>query len=248
MTTQIENYLNKMINENGTIHLTLLDPEKTDKKEAIKISKIAEDIGSVGILIGGSTVSSVHHLDSIIQEIKKSINIPIILFPNGIAGISKYADAIFFSSLLNSINPYYITGAQALGAPIVLKYQIESMPMGYIIVGEGGAAGFIGQANLIPYKKPELAAIYAMAGQLLGMRFVYLEAGSGANAPVPPEMIRKVKENIKIRLIVGGGIRSIKDAKLAANAGADIIVTGTIVEGILLKKLEDIVSAIKKQV
>ena len=242
----VEKYLEKMMNEKGIIHLTLIDPEGTAIKEAIEISKFAEEAGSVGIMIGGSTVASVQHLDKIVKNIKDSVRIPVILFPNGIAGISKHADAIFFSSLLNSTNPYYITGAQALGAPIVKKYGIEPIPLGYIIVGDGGAAGFIGQANTIPYKKPELAAIYAMAAQFLGMHLVYLEAGSGADQPVPPDMIRKVKRNVDIPIIVGGGIKSIKEAEMAFQAGADIIVTGTIVEGVLLKNLKKIVSAIDK--
>jgi phosphoglycerol geranylgeranyltransferase len=234
------------MNKNVPTHLTLIDPEKTEIDEAIKIARTAEEAGSFGILIGGSTVSSVHHLDEVIKNIKNCVKIPTILFPNGITGISKYADAIFFSSLLNSINPYYITGAQALGAPLVIKYGIEPIPMGYIIVGDGGAAGFIGQAKCIPYNKPELAAIYAMAAQLMGMRIVYLEAGSGADLPIPPDMISKVKKSIDIPLIVGGGIRSIKEAQLAVESGADIIVTGTIVEDVSLKKLKSIVSAISK--
>jgi phosphoglycerol geranylgeranyltransferase len=242
----VKKYLNERIDKNAPIHLTLIDPEKTKINEAIKIAKTAEEVGSFGILIGGSTVSSVHHLDEVIKNIKKCVKIPTILFPNGITGISKYADAIFFSSLLNSINPYYITGAQALGAPLVIKYGIEPIPMGYIIVGDGGAAGFIGQAKPIPYNKPELAAIYAMAAKLMGMCIVYLEAGSGADLPIPPDMISKVKKSINIPLIVGGGIRSIKEAKLAVESGADIIVTGTIVEDVSLEKLKSIVSAICK--
>ena len=104
---RIEKYLNEKINENGSTHLTLIDPEKTEINEAMKIAGTAEEAGSVGILIGGSTVSSIHHLDEIVKNIKNCVKIPIILFPNDITGISKYADAIFFSSLLNSINPYY---------------------------------------------------------------------------------------------------------------------------------------------
>lgn len=246
MPPWVEKYLNENINKNAPTHLTLIDPEKTEINEAIKIARTAEEAGSLGILIGGSTVSSIHHLDEVIKNIKNCLKIPTILFPNGITGISKYADAIFFSSLLNSINPYYITGAQALGAPLVIKYGIEPIPMGYIIVGDGGAAGFIGQAKPIPYNKPELAAIYAMAAQLMGMRIVYLEAGSGADLPIPPDMISKVKKSINIPLIVGGGIRSIKEAQLAAESGADIIVTGTIVEDVSLEKLKSIISAICK--
>lgn len=247
MPPWVENFLRKMINEKGTIHLTLIDPESTRINEAVNISKFAEESGSSGIMVGGSTVASVQLLDDIVKNIKKSVGIPLILFPNGITGISQYADAIFFSSLLNSNNPYYITGAQALGAPLVKKYKIEPIPLGYIIVGDGGTAGFIGQARPIPYKKPELAVIYAMAAKFLGMRLVYLEAGSGAELPVPSAMIGKVKRNVDIPVIVGGGIKSVKEAEMAVKAGADIIVTGTIVEGVMLKNLKGIISAIEKR-
>ncbi len=244
MIQWVENFLMKRIREKGTLHFTLIDPDEIDGEEAIEIAEFSEKAGSSGVLVGGSTVASVQDLDSIVKRIKDSIKIPVILFPNGITGISRHADAIFFSSLLNSNNPYYITGAQALGAPLVKKFGLESISLGYIIVGDGGAAGFIGQANPIPYNKPELAAIYALAAQYIGMRFVYLEAGSGASYPVPEDMIANVKEFINIPIIVGGGIKSTKEAKIAVKAGADIIVTGTIVEDVSLDNLRKIISSI----
>jgi phosphoglycerol geranylgeranyltransferase len=133
-------------------------------------------------------------------------------------------------SLLNSVDPYFLMGAQVLGAPLVKKYRLEPLPLGYIIVGEGGTAGVVGKAIPVPYNKPELAAAHALAGQYLGMRFIYLEAGSGAKEPVPSDMIRIVKHYIDIPLIVGGGIRSRGQALAAASAGADIIVTGNVAE------------------
>jgi phosphoglycerol geranylgeranyltransferase len=133
-------------------------------------------------------------------------------------------------SLLNSNDPYFLIGAQALGAPLVKKYKLEAIPTGYIIVGAGGAAGLIGRANWIPYDRPEIAAIFALAAQCLGMRFVYLEAGSGAKDPVPISMVSAVRDAIDCNLIVGGGIRDGKVAMKLAEAGADIIVTGTLIE------------------
>lgn len=243
---RVESYLNEKIKEEGTIHLTLLDPEKLDKFSAIKISKNVEKFGSKAIMIGGSTASSIYHLDEIVKGIKDSkIQIPIILFPNDLTGISKFADAIFFMSLLNSHNPYYIIRAQALASPLIKKYGLEPLPLGYIIVGGESAAAHIGQAHQIPYEKPELAVIYALAAQYLGMRFVYLEAGSGAKKPVPIAMIKKVKESINIPLIVGGGIRSPKIAKSIAKAGANIIVTGTAIEKTSIENIKRIIQAIK---
>jgi phosphoglycerol geranylgeranyltransferase len=146
-----------------------------------------------------------------------------------------------FMSLLNSNNPLFITGFQALAAPMIKRYNLEAIPLGYIIVGEGSTVAYIGQAHEIPLKKPEVAALYALAAQYIGMRFVYLEAGSGAEIPVPPEMIHYVANAVNIPVIVGGGIRTPEDARNAAKAGASVIVTGNIGEedstGAAMKKI-----------
>jgi phosphoglycerol geranylgeranyltransferase len=134
-----------------------------------------------------------------------------------------------------------------LGAPIVRNYGIEPLPMAYIIVGHGAAAGFIGDANPIPVEKPELAAAYALAAAYLGMRFVYLEAGSGAERPIPPNFVKAVKKVLPstVKLVVGGGIREPEQAGDLVAAGADLIVTGTIVErDPPLSKLNKIVAKI----
>jgi len=246
MKGSVEDYLLKRLKSERAIHLTLIDPEKVEAKNASEISRMVQSAGSAGIMIGGSTSTSVYHLDKVVKAVKKTVDIPAILFPNDVTGISQYADAVFFMSLLNSSNPYYITGAQALGAPLVKRYGLEAISLGYLIVGEsGGAAGFIGQARPIPYEKPELAGIYALAAQYLGMHFVYLEAGSGAEKPVPPEMIRNVKRMIEIPLIVGGGIRSPKAAISAVKAGADIVVTGTLIER-SSREIAKVIQSIKK--
>ncbi|MBL7118896.1 geranylgeranylglyceryl/heptaprenylglyceryl phosphate synthase [Candidatus Bathyarchaeota archaeon] len=226
----VETYLQDKLRNDGPLHMTLLDPEKVDPSTIGQLANRTEKAGTAAIMVGGSTVASSRDLDIVIQAIKKSVKVPTILFPNNISGISPHADAIWFMSLINSNNPYFLMGAQALGAPLVKKYKLETMPMGYIIVGSGGAAGLIGRANGISYDKPEIAAIYALAAQYLGMRFVYLEAGSGAQQPVPLPMVSAVREAIDCTLIVGGGIKSGEVAGELAKAGADIIVTGTLVE------------------
>ena len=243
---KIENYLLNEIRKNGAIHITLIDPEKVTSSAASRIAKDAVASGSSAIMIGGSTFISVSHLDNVIKAIKRATNAPVILFPNNITGISRYADAIWFMSLLNSTDPYFLMGAQVLGAPLVKRFGLEPIPMGYIIVGEGGTAGVIGRATPIPYDKPELAAVHALAAQYLGMRFVYLEAGSGAKLPVPPEMIFAVRKTVSIPLIVGGGIRSAEHAAVAVKAGANIIVTGNVVENSNVKgKVGEIVEGIR---
>jgi len=145
------------------------------------------------------------------------------------------------------MNPYYITHAQALGAPLVKRYGLEPIPMGYVIVGDrGSAAAFIGQVNPIPFDKPSLAVIYGMAAQFMGKRFFYLEAGSGAERPISPEMVAEVAKHTDIPLVVGGGIRSPKAARRIAKAGARIIVTGTLVEKTSPQVLRRIVRSIRK--
>ena len=246
MLGPVEKYLLEKIKTEGSIHITLVDPEKITASDASKIAENSKNSGTSAIMIGGSTFVSQAHLDDVVKAIKSTVNIPTILFPNNITGISSHADAIWFMSLLNSVDPYFLIGAQILGAPIVKKYGLEPISMGYIIVGEGGTAGIIGKAISVPYNKPELAAAHALAGQYLGMRFIYLEGGSGAANPVPAEMIRTVKHLLDITLIVGGGIRTKDQALAAASAGADIIVTGNVTETSDAKqRVSEIIEAIK---
>jgi len=246
MVGKVEQYLLNQIREKGAIHITLVDPEKVTSAAVSKIVEDASKSGSSAIMIGGSTFVSTSHLDKVVTAIKRTTKIPVILFPNNITGISRYADAIWFMSLLNSLDPYFIIGAHILGAPLVKRFNLEPIPMGYIIVGEGGTAGIIGRATPIPYDKPELAAAHALAAQYLGMRFIYLEAGSGAKLPVPPSMISAVRRTVNVPLVVGGGIRSADHTKRAVSAGADIIVTGNVVEGTDVKsKVGEIIKGIE---
>jgi phosphoglycerol geranylgeranyltransferase len=166
--------LRRVIDEQGVAHLTLIDPDpiKQSPAEAGRIAKLAEQAGSNGIMVGGSTLPSSSIVDEVVQEIKKNVKIPVILFPNNLTGVSRYADALWFMSLLNSVDPYFLIGAQILGAPLVKKYGLEPISMGYVIVGEGGTAGIVGKAIAVPYDKPELAAAHALAGQFLGMHFL----------------------------------------------------------------------------
>ncbi len=247
MPGRVEKYLLKRILTDDTVHMTLIDPERVSPEKAAATAHEAESCGTVAVMVGGSTVSSTTHLDSVVQAIKDVVRIPVILFPNNITGITKFADAIWFMSLLNSADPYFIVGAQVLGAPIIKKLGLEPIPLGYVIIGDGGAAAVVGRACPIPYDKAELAAAHALAAEYMGMRFVYFEAGSGARQTVHPEMIRLAKQVTSIPLIVGGGIKTSMQSKALAKAGASVIVTGTLTEkeSNLGNKLGDIVSTIK---
>jgi len=244
---RVEQYLRDEMKKYGTICLPLIDSENST--DAASIAKILEKMGASGVLVGGSSAIDQLELAKVVAEIKANVMIPVILFPGNVTGVSPKADAILFSSLLNSENPYFITEAQALGALAVKKYAIEPLPTAYVIVGEGTAAWFVGRARGIPFHKPNIAVMYSLAAQYMGMRFVYLEAGSGALQSVPPEMIASVRKFYEGTLIVGGGIRSPETAHQIARAGADIIVIGTMIEkdGTWQEKFSSILKAIRSR-
>jgi len=236
----VERYLLRRIKE-SPVCAALIDPEDFSPEEAAKTTKAALETKVGMILVGGSTLSDQGKLDDVVKSVKKvtkditishsaSQDIPVVLFPGNVTGVSRFADAILFSSLLNSTNPYFIIGAQALGAVEVYKTGIESIPMGYLVFGNQSAAGFIGQVNSLPSSKPNLAVIYALAAKYLGMRTLYLEGGSGASEPISPDVIRSVRRVYDGILITGGGITTADAARKATSAGADILVIGNLLQ------------------
>lgn len=242
----VEDYLLQKL-KTGTLHMTLIDPASQDPSEAGKIAKDACALGTDAIMIGGSTGITQDNLDKTALEIKRNSNVPSIYFPSGASAMSANCDAIYFMSMVNSRSLDWVIREQVAGAPAVKKLGLEPLSMAYIIVEPGMKVGEVGQADVIPRDNPKLAASYALAGELLGMRSVYLEAGSGAPAHVPSDMISYVKKSISVPLIVGGGIRDGTAAREVRDAGADVIVTGTIVEeNGYLSRLESIINAIKE--
>jgi phosphoglycerol geranylgeranyltransferase len=235
----VERYLIER-RKKGPILAALIDPEDFSPSQAITAANKVIDAGASLILIGGSTLANQGRLDAVVKAVKghtkshhghtKSHHPPVVLFPGNITGVSRHADAILFSSLLNSTNPYFIVGAQALGAIEVYKSHIESIPMGYLVFGNGSATSFIGQVNSLPTSKPNLAVIYALAAKFLGMRTLYLEAGSGSGEPISQETIKAVRKVYDGILIVGGGITTAAAAAKAARAGADILVVGNLLQ------------------
>jgi phosphoglycerol geranylgeranyltransferase len=227
----VEEYLERHL-RHGPLHLTLIDPDRQEPKEAAAMAQAAAEAGSHAIMVGGSTPERGRVVDKTCKLIKKASGLPVILFPGGASQVSTHADAIWWMSLLNSRSRDFLVGEQVKGAPIVKKLGLEAIPMGYIVVEPGGTVGRVGQADLVRRDDNATAIAYALAAQYFGMRYVYLEAGSGADQPVPPAMVRAVKGAIDIPLIVGGGLRTAEAAHEAIEAGADIIVTGTLVEGV----------------
>ncbi len=224
------------------LHFTLIDPDEIGYDNAARFAAEAERAGTDAILIGGTVGVQGELLDETVRKIKNAVKIPVILFPGDISGISPFADAILYLSLLNSRNPYYISGVQALSAPIILRWGLEVIPTAYLITEPGGetAAGWVGDARPLPVRKPSITYAYALSARFLGYKFVYLEAGSGAAYPVDDRLVMAARKALgNAPLIVGGGIRSPDVAVQKIQAGADVIVTGTVLEG-----ADDVYSAV----
>jgi phosphoglycerol geranylgeranyltransferase len=237
-------YLENKLNNSEKIHMTLIDPAKQSPDRAGEMAKAAFDAGTDAIMIGGSTGVSQELSDSTIQDIKKSVDIPIILFPTSGSALSQYADAIYFMSLLNSKSVKYVTREQKMGAKVIKGFGLEPISMGYIVIEPGMKVGEVGEVELVKRDNIKDAVEYALSAQYFGMKLVYLEAGSGATMPVPPDMIRAVKDELSIPLIVGGGLRTEEKVQAAIESGADIIVTGTIVED--CEDMEDLRNVLNK--
>lgn len=209
----------------------LIDPDKVDDRKIDQLVSLALEAGVDYFFVGGSLVIS-NHLDECIQQIKASCNIPVLLFPGSPSQVSKYADALLYLSLISGRNPELLIGQHVISAPFVRKSGLEIMPTGYMVI-DGGApttVSYISNASPIPADKNEIAMCTAMAGEMLGMKLIYMDAGSGAKNPIPEEMIRKVSSHIEAPLIIGGGIKTAEKAFNNCSAGADVIVVGNAIE------------------
>jgi phosphoglycerol geranylgeranyltransferase len=216
--------------EFGPVHFTLIDPEKSPGERAGELARGAVDAGSHALLLGGSTGISRELVGGAARAIRRAVKVPTIIFPEGLGSLAPEADAVLFMSLLNSRNLELVVRAQALAAPVVRAMGLEAIPMGYLVIAPGMRVGEVGQVDAVPRDAPATAVGYALAAEMLGMRLVYLEAGSGAPAPVPAEIVRAVRAAVHVPLVVGGGIRSASDARPLLAAGADVLVTGTVTE------------------
>ena len=227
------------------MHMTLIDPEKQGPEQSGEIALKAARAGTDAIMVGGSTGVTQENLDKTVEEIKKRTKLPVIYFPSGANAIAQKCDAIYFMSMLNSRNVRNITREHAKGAPVIKKLGIEPISMGYVIVEPGMKVGEIGEADLVKREDLQTVVGYAITTEFFGMDLLYLEAGSGAPDPVPSAMIEAVRESVELPIVVGGGIVTEKQAAEVAASGADIVVTGTLVEnGDFEKKLKRVVRAV----
>src|SRR5574343_729550 len=209
----------------------LIDPDKVNAKSIATLVELSVEAKVDYFFVGGSLVIS-HHLDECIQQIKAACSIPVILFPGSPSQVSKYADALLYLSLISGRNPELRIGQHVISAPFVKKSGLEIIPTGYMVI-DGGApttVSYIYNATPIPADKNEIAMCTAMAGEMLGMKLIYMDAGSGARKPITESMIEKVAGTIEAPLIIGGGITEPEKAYRNCKAGADVIVVGNAIE------------------
>ena len=210
----------------------LIDPDKIENEASLKaLIIICKNIDVDYIFVGGSLIVN-DTLNETVSFVKNNSNIPVVLFPGSNLHIDKAADAILFLSLISGRNPDLLIGQHVAAAPILKNSTLEVLSTGYILVGNDAntTVAHVSQTSPIPTHKPEIAVCTALAGEMLGMRLIYLDAGSGAKEEVPSKMISQVKKSTGVPLIVGGGINTQAKAKEAYLSGADMIVLGTAVE------------------
>ena len=232
MKTKIYDYIIESLDKRGALLFSVVDPlDYKGFEDIIKTAKNADEADVDVILVGGSTGVQGEFLDNVVKTIKQEVSKPIVLFPGNIGTVTKYADAIYFMSLLNSRNPYWITRAQMLAAPYVKRIGVEAIGTAYVVVEPGGTVGWVGDVDLIPRNKPKIAAFFAEAAEIMGFKLFINDAGSApSNGHIPLEFIKVVSKSLTIPYVVAGGIRTKEQAKDVVKAGADIIQVGTAFE------------------
>ena len=228
---EIYNHLLNTIKQKGAAYLILIDPDNFTDKKLEDFIKHCNQSEVDGFLVGGSLLTK-GSIEVCIKKIKSKSELPVIIFPGDVNQVIKEADAILFLSVISGRNPENIIGKQIVAAPLIKDAGIEPLSTGYILIESGitTTAQYMDGSVPLPRTKPAIAAATALAAEYLGMKFIYLEAGSGAQNTVPDEMVRQVSDACSVPVIVGGGIRSPKIARDKVRNGAKIIVTGNFFE------------------
>lgn len=209
----------------------LVDPDKAENNHLQNLIHAANS-GYVDYFFVGGSLLTTTNLDKVVTFLKQETTIPVVLFPGSTMQIHTDADAILFLSLISGRNADLLIGRHVEAAPILKNSNLEVISTGYMLIdgGKATSASYMSNTQPLPIDKPEIAVCTAMAGEMLGLKSIYLEAGSGALNPVPPEVVRQISQNISLPLIVGGGIRDKETAIVICEAGADIVVVGTKIE------------------
>jgi len=209
----------------------LVDPDKISNTGIEKLCRSATESGVDYIFVGGSLLTN-SNLSNCVRRIKYGCKIPVVLFPGNTSQVDEQADAILFLSLISGRNPDLLIGKQVASAPIIREKNLEAIATGYMLIESGSTTTALYMSNTIPIpsNKPDIASCTAMAGEMLGLKMIFMDAGSGADKPVTEDMIKAVRNAVGVPLIVGGGIRTPEKAVANCRAGADIIVIGTSIE------------------
>ncbi|MDT8400206.1 MAG: geranylgeranylglyceryl/heptaprenylglyceryl phosphate synthase [Bacteroidales bacterium] len=204
----------------------LMDPDNYEPDDIKMLKGIRSGNRPDFIFMGGSLTSV--HPDKLIANLKESTDIPVVLFPGSLLQLSDKADAILLLSLISGRNPDLLIGNHVIAAPHLKKMDIEIIPTGYVLISCGAKTSveYMSQTDAIPSSKIDIAVATAIAGEMLGLKIIYLEGGSGAGHPVPPAVIREVRSAVSVPLIVGGGLRTGDNIREAFDAGADMVVLG----------------------
>ena len=228
---KVQEKINQAIEKKGAAYLVLIDPDHTNGEKLTNFAKHCEKSGVDGFLVGGSLMMS-NILDDVLDTISSTSSLPTILFPGSVAQVSAKADAILFISLVSGRNAEHLIGTHVIAAPIVKRTGIEPISTGYMLIesGKQTTAEYMSGSSPIPRNKPEIATATALAAEYLGMNFVYLEGGSGAEKSVPNEMVKMVSSALSIPIIVGGGIKDSQTAREKVENGASVIITGNFFE------------------
>jgi putative glycerol-1-phosphate prenyltransferase len=223
--------LNSVIDEKGAAYVVLIDPDRKSDDTLESSVENANNSGVDALFVGGSLMMDMKCIDRV-KRIKDASNIPVIFFPGGVGQLNSHYDAMLFMSVISGRNPHYLIGEQVIAAPMVKDIGVETIPTGYMLMdgGAGSTVEFMSGTRPIPMNRPDISVAHALAGQYLGMKLIYLEAGSGAENSVSPDVIKVVTDALDIPVIVGGGIRNAETASEKVKAGASIVVTGTIIE------------------
>jgi phosphoglycerol geranylgeranyltransferase len=231
LTTTIQ-HINAKSEANKKQLAILVDPDKHNDERSIgQTIAVANEAKVDHIFVGGSLITN-GAFGSCIEAIKKATDIPVVIFPGSPHQVHNKADAVLFLSLISGRNSETLIGHHVIAAPKVKASGIEVIPTGYMLIdsGQPTAASYMSNSTPIPYDKDDIAMCTAMAGEMLGLRLIYMDGGSGAEKTISPEMISKVKSNISIPLIIGGGIKTPKVAHKIWQAGADVVVVGNATE------------------
>lgn len=228
--TTLERLL-KIREERGAGYLILLDPDKMEMEALPSFVRSATESGVDGFLVGGSLMMS-DGFEEHLRIIKRNTTVPVIIFPGSLFQVSSVADAILFLILISGRNPEHLIGNQVLAAPVIRRMGLEPISTGYMLIGTGKvtSAEFMSNSKPIPAHKPDIAVAHALAAEIIGMKLLYLDSGSGADQSVPEEMLRAITRHCRLPMIVGGGIRTAEEAAQKVAAGAAFVVTGTINE------------------